>query len=211
MTDSRFILTGLLLLQLGLALGLYWHRLEPDAGDLTPVPLLDAGARVAELRISDMQQEALLVLKDGQWRLPALADLPADGAKVEAALARLKRTATGWPVTTTAASHQRFEVAPDNYQRRLVLSAGGRPVELFLGTSPGFRKVHLRRAGEEAVYAVGLSAYELPADDNDWLDKEGLASESVDRIDGPDFTLVKQADAKPEEQAEVTGRDGASN
>jgi hypothetical protein len=191
MTGNRIWLGGLLVAQLALAVGLYWSN--ERAGEVAPeAPLLAADtASVDRLRIGDGSQQVELVRAGEGW---ALADsgLPADGAKVDGALERLSSTATGWPVTTTEAAHQRFEVDRDDYQRHLRAFAGDDEVaDFFLGTSPGFRTAHLRRDGEDAVYVVGLNTFDLPADADGWLDRDLLAVPGADSIEGPDYALAK--------------------
>lgn len=198
-------LSGLLALQLGLSGALYWHG-HSSPGVEPAAPLLSVSiAAVDRMVISDGDNEAVIVRAavdtaagnpgDGGWQLPGLGELPADSARSSAALSRLAAVQTGWPVTTTAASHQRFEVADDNFQRRVQLySDGDLAADLLLGTSPGFRKVHLRRTGESSVYAVELSTFELPAGDNDWLDKSLLASPEATRIEGADLSIERVGD-----------------
>ena len=57
-------------------------------------------------------------------------------------------------------------------------SGGNILATLFAGTSPGFGKVHARLLGEEDVFSVKLSNYEIASGVDDWLDKRLLA---VDR------------------------------
>ena len=57
-------------------------------------------------------------------------------------------------------------------------SGGSILATLFAGTSPGFEKVHARLLGEEDVFSVKLSNYEIASGVDDWLDKRLLA---VDR------------------------------
>ena len=57
-------------------------------------------------------------------------------------------------------------------------SEGSILATLFAGSSPGFGKVHARLLGEEDVFSVKLSNYEIASGVDDWLDKRLLA---VDR------------------------------
>lgn len=194
MTNARSWLTALLLLQLLLAAGLLLARQGLEEGG-TPQPLLPvASSAVDRLVISDGEAQATVVRQDGAWMLPAV-QLPANASKVNDILQRLEETATEWPVTTTSSSHTRFEVAEEAFQRRVQLFQGeGQAAEFYLGTSPGFRKVHLRRAGEDAVYAVTLNAFDLPASEDAWLDQSLLAVAEPTRIVGPDYTLAESGD-----------------
>lgn len=109
------------------------------------------------------------------WRLES--GLPADDDKVNDLLDKLAELAAPWPVATSADSAERFAVTEDNHQRRLVLEDAEDVVaDVFLGTSPGYRRVHARVAGEDEVYSIDFSNYEAPTDADQWLDKGLLAA-----------------------------------
>ena len=55
---------------------------------------------------------------------------------------------------------------------------------MLLGTSPGFRKVHVRRPNEKEIYTVNLNTYDMPVADTEWLDKALLSAKDVRRIKG---------------------------
>ena len=99
-------------------------------------------------------------------------DVPANKSKIEAVLKKLSNTSAGWPVGTTGSAAERFEVTDNLFQRRLVAKAGETLVaDIYLGTSPSFRKVHARHASGGPVYSIDFSNYEVGAEENEWLDK----------------------------------------
>jgi len=56
---------------------------------------------------------------------------------------KLEGAEAAWPVATSESSAERFEVSDAKFQRRIRFFADDAVVtELFLGTSPGFRRVH---------------------------------------------------------------------
>ncbi|QID16927.1 DUF4340 domain-containing protein [Nitrogeniibacter mangrovi] len=115
----------------------------------------------------------------GQWVLPGHFDAPADAGKVKHLLDRLGTLRRGFPVATSADAPERFKVAKDHYERRLVASAGGKPVAtIYLGSSPGLRKADARSAGDDAVYAVDLATFDLPTDAGAWLDASLLDADA---------------------------------
>ena len=127
-------------------------------------------AVVDEIRISAGDDAVTVTREDDEWRLPD--GLPADPTRVTEVLDLLDGVDVRFPVATSSAARGRFEVAEDDHQRRVVLSAGGETVvDLYLGTSPAYQQVHARRAGDDAVYAIGLSNYQVPASPDQWLDK----------------------------------------
>ncbi|MCB1845932.1 MAG: DUF4340 domain-containing protein [Halieaceae bacterium] len=171
---SLVLLLGVQLVAAGL---LYRAGLQPaDEYEARPLLAVDSGA-VDRLVIADGDTETVLVRQgDDGWRLPALGDLPADSALVQAALDQVAATRIQWPVTTTAASHERFDVAGDDYQRKVQLFSGDRLVGgFYLGTAPGFRRVHLRNLEGDEVYVVEMNVSDLPATGEAWLEQTPLA------------------------------------
>ena len=145
-----------------------------SGGSVEPEPFLEFDADAVDaLSVSGGQGEVALAKKDDAWQLPE--GLPADGAKVDGVIEKLADAAGGWPVATSASVHERFELTEDNHQRRVKLSAGGDTVaDIYLGTSPGYRKTHARRADDDDIYAITFSNYEAGMKDSDWLDKSLL-------------------------------------
>jgi hypothetical protein len=141
------------------------------------------------------------VKRDGRWLLPGYHDAPADAARLQALLDRLGTASRGFPVARTADAIQRFKVAETDHQRRLVASTGDKAVAtVYLGQSPGLRKVHARTAQDEAVYAVELDAQALPVAAAQWLDAgllkvdtAALAELTVTAKGRPPLALVRAA------------------
>ena len=177
-----------------------------------PTPLLASPAvEVDRVVISDSAGKTTLEKRGGNWILPEMADLPADSPRLTAAIESIATASTTWPVTSTTASHERFEVARDKFQRRIRLYRGeNNAADFYLGTSPGLRQVHLRRAGSDDVYKVELSAADLPASDEDWLDKGLLAVAGPEQIRGVDYTLRKNDSGSwtLEQESGATAGDG---
>ena len=134
-------------------------------------PFLTFDARAVDgLAVAGEDGEVTLTKAESGWQLPD--GLPADETKVDGVIEKLADAAAGWPVATSASVQERFEVAEDNHQRRLTLSGGGEPVaDIYLGTSPGYRKAHARRVDDDDIYAITFSNYEAGTKAADWLDK----------------------------------------
>ena len=165
-----------------------------SGGTVEPEPFLEFDAAAVDaLSVSGDQGEVALAKQDDAWQLPD--GLPADGAKVDGVIEKLADAAGGWPVATSASVHERFELTEDSHQRRVKLSAGGDTVaDIYLGTSPGYRKTHARRADDDNIYAITFSNYEAGMKDADWLDKSLL------RPDGA-LTGLRYHDAAAESAA----------
>ncbi len=189
------LLAGVLVLQLVVALSLFlW---EGDrSGNFTTEPLMSfEPAQLDKLIVSDGDSEVVLSKKGEQWQLSS-AGLPVTDDKLDRLLEKLKGLQTAWPVTTTSSSHERFEVSDNKARRKISLYQGDKAVaELYVGTSPGFKKSHVRVDGQDEVYALEFNAYDAPATTKEWLDKSLLAVKSVTKIKGKDYTLSKKGES----------------
>jgi hypothetical protein len=180
-------LGGLLLLQLVAAAGLLFARGgfgEPETG---PLLAIDA-TKIDRLLIEESADKSIaLVKRDGRWFVaqpaaaageesaPPGADLPADAGKIDELLEKLAGLKAPWAVATTASARDRFEVGDENRQRHLLLESEGKTTgELLLGTSPGFRRLHVRIPGSDEIYEVDLTHFELSTTADEWLDKDVL-------------------------------------
>lgn len=171
------LLGGLLVAQIALAVFLLWRTPADAPGEGV---LIDVTAdAVAALRIEDGDGDAVSLDRDGDgWRL-AEAGLPADAGKVDEVIGKLVDLRASWPVATTAGAAERFEVTAASHQRRVELTGPDGQVLalLFLGTSPGYGRVHGRLDDSDDIYALDLSNYEVPAALDDWLDRSLLAAD----------------------------------
>ncbi len=195
MKKTIIFLTLVLAAQVGLAIALNMNRqqlapFEPTASLLA----FDRNSVDAITITGPDAAEVRLVKKDGRWILPDYYGFPADDASVAKLLETLAGMKEGWPVATTAGAAARFKVAKDDFERHIVLRHGDKVVaDLYVGTSPGFRKVHVRVAGSSDILAVGFSAYEAGTGADEWLDRKFLAldEKKIDRVVMPKFTLVR--------------------
>jgi hypothetical protein len=185
----------LLVVQLLLTIGLFAYK-KIAQPSIAAQPLLGfSSTEIDRILISDANNSAELKKVDSTWLLPGVQQLPVDQEKLSDVLQKLDGIKLTWPVTTTRSAHERFEVTATQFQRRIELFQGdSKKADLFLGTSPGFKKVHLRLAEADEVYAIELSAFEFPAAANDWLQKDLLALDDIEMIKGPDYQLLKQGD-----------------
>lgn len=136
-----------------------------------------------------------LTLQDGEWILPELNRLPANRVKLDLAIGKLMGLKSNWPVATTQDSQSRFKVASDNYQKKIQLFSHDKVIaELFLGTSPGFKKVHLRQSGSQEIYSLELNSYDFSDSATDWLDKALLQITDINKINLDEFSLEKKQD-----------------
>jgi len=193
------LLIGVLAAQLLLAGALLWQSNdEADFVSSSQVVSLDAEA-VDELIIGGIENDGKGVMLKRTikgWEMAGDPGYPADTVKVEGIIDTLATLSPGLPVATTESAQEQLEVADTVFQRRLRVKQGDQQVaDLYFGSSPGFRKAHLRKAGEQAIYAARVNVFDLPLSSDDWLDKQLLAYDTVDSLRGPGIELSRQSDA----------------
>ena len=172
---------------------LYWP--DPDimntetAGALLP---FDPDS-IDEIYVEDAQgNEAILLKMSDLWILPDLAGMPVDPQMIEKLRDSLSNRAGEWPIATTPASRQRFQVAAYHFQRRLTLIGAGELLgTIYLGTSPGFRKVHARNDAQSAIYSLPYNSYNAHANASAWLDRSLLQTSDPLRIASAQYSISK--------------------
>jgi len=189
------LLSALLGVQLLLALVVNLSGGEHDAFQAKEKLLSFEAQTVDGLQIEAEGNALVLRKKDGRWLLPDVGDFPADQASVKRLLDNLAGLRQGFPVATTSSAERRFKVADDDFRTRITLLQGDQTLaRLYVGTSPGFRKVHVRASDEEAVYAVSFDSWEASDKADDWIDKEILKLDpsEVEKLELPGVTLQRQ-------------------
>ena len=191
MSRTVTVLLLVLLIQCGITAAIFWPQQQP----VTPIPELVlapfTSESVDEIRIGDKFDNEVLLVKSGdRWLVPSMENLPADAAKVEALLQGIIEQPVSWPIGASAAARQRFQVADYHYQKSLsFFSQGEKLGSIFLGTSPGFRKVHARNESQDAIFGINFNAFDAPAISGAWLDPRLLQLRSVLRIDADLYSL----------------------
>ncbi len=190
MAKQANILIGVLVLQVYLAVGLMMNGTDSGAFASKQQLLGVKLDEIDKITITEKEGSPVLISKsDGKWLLPDHHEFPVSNDKVDGATGKLLDATVGWPVATTPSATKRFKVAADDFEKKVVFSGpNGISKTLYLGTSPGFKKIHARRDGDDNIYAINFSAYELAAKPNDWADQQYL------HIDGEDVAEIELAD-----------------
>jgi Domain of unknown function (DUF4340) len=191
---GKFLLY-LLLVQVGITIAIYRAEHNGAAG-LAKVSLVEAGPYVIdEIDIEDSMGSSVILRKVGDlWLLPTLGDLPANPEMVAKALQQLTQEDPGWSVAHTLAARQRFQVAHYHFRRKVGLSSLKQNVgTVFLGTSPGFRRVHARNQAQDEIYSVGLNLYDLPARADKWLEPRLLQIRAPMQITADGYSLHRDS------------------
>ena len=204
-----FILSGLLAAQLVLAAVVKLTGENYGAFQAEEKLLSFKKQAVDGLRIEDGTDSVVLKKQEGKWLLPESGDFPASQRDVERLLDKLAALEKGWPVAKTRGAARRFTVDEAQFERKLVLLANDdTQATLYVGSSPGFRKVYVRPGDGNEVFAVAFNTWEADAKADDWIDKDVLTFDEsdVERVEMPGLTLQREdgklqvADLGPKEQ-----------
>ncbi len=195
MKSRIFILSGVLAAQLLLAGVLNLTGEEYGAFQAEEKLLSFDKQAVSGLRIEDGTDSVVLEKQEGQWLLPESGDFPASQRDVGNLLDNLAALQKGWPVASTRAAARRFSVDEDQFERRLTLvSDDATQAILFVGSSPGFRKVYVRPGDGKEIFALEFNTWEADAKADSWIDKDilKLDESEVQRIEMPGLILHRE-------------------
>ncbi len=187
----------LLGVQLTLTAILYWPT--DDSGDANDSLLSPAAAlSVDSMTLSDDLGNAVDLEKhSGRWVLPGLHNLPANSAQIQQLLDTLTSRSPGFPVATSVAARQRFQVTSYLFRRSLVLRERGTEVAtVYFGLSSGYRHVYARREDREAIVSLDYRQHEAPATPEAWMDRGLLQVESLGGISVDGLALQRAADGR---------------
>jgi hypothetical protein len=209
---TNIVLIVLLLLQVALSAYLLWPS---DTATATGAPILKnvTTGDVTGLTITDNNARSVSFVKEGDtWTLADSDGYPANSQKITEMLDKLVGITTDRLVTKTPASHDRLQVAEDNYQRKVDITTADGVQTLYLGSSTGAAATHVRAADDNATYLTSaLATYELDTLGTSWIDvtyyqvpKDAISQVTLQNANGT-FTFVRKgsdwtlADATPDE------------
>ncbi len=198
MKSRIMVLSGVLAAQLVLAAALNLTGEEYGAFQAEEKLLSFNKQELDGLRIEDGTDSVVLKKQGGKWLLPVSGDYPASQRNVNRLLDKLAAMEKGWPVAKTRGAAQRFTVHEDQFERKLVLlSDDDTQATLYVGSSPGFRKVYVRRGDGDEIFAVDFNTWEADAKADNWIDKDILALDesNVERVEMPGL-ILQRADGK---------------
>ncbi len=191
------LLCGMLVAQLVMAVIVHVSGDEYGAYEADETLLTFDVDAVDRILIEDGSNSVVLTKQVGKWVLPEHDNFPADQQNVTQLLDKLAAMKKGWPVATTSSAPRRFKVAEDEFERRLTLLTNDDTLaQLYIGNSPGFRKVHVRNADDDAVFSVAFNPWEAGADSSDWINKNILtfSTEDLLHVEMSEFELQREDD-----------------
>jgi hypothetical protein len=196
MNRRNRILAGILLLQIVVAVIVFWPRRSPSAAAGGTGSALFPGLqadKISKLTIRDTagQQVQLARVPDG-WVMPDADNYPCVTTTVQSLLDKLVALKVDRLVTKTAASHSRLQVADQGYVRLVeFVLADGTLHKLYLGVASGYQAVHVRADSQSEVYlANGLVANDAGAQASAWI-APNYFNVSDDQLQGVTVTNSK--------------------
>jgi hypothetical protein len=207
----------LVLVQIGLVAATHLMNRTETAPSGAGLLLAFHAADIDEVLLEDGEGRHLALKKDkGRWLLPEAGSFPADTDRVQSLIDRLAAMERGWPEASTLEAAVRFKVAEDRYVRKLnLLKSGTAQAIVYLGTSPGLRKMYLRAENDPEIHTLALRQHELDVKTDRWIDTGilHLAPERIKRIELPGLLLeqgpdgLQPSDLKPGEEVIKQRRD----
>ena len=184
MNRTQKILVGVFVAQLLLIVLIRGPLAQPmTSAEARPLlPSLESfSPKKLEIRGSEDERVAL-VREDDSWHLAEVGDYPADSAKVEDLIEKLKGLKVQRPVVASSRYHSALKVTEEESERHVRIwddPSGSPEIGLFLGSSPNYRITHVRVEGDDLVYEVsGLGVYDFRQTAAAWIDTHFVNVES---------------------------------
>ena len=123
---------------------------------------------------SDPDQESMILEKiNGKWGVASADHYPVNAEKVKELTEKLEKLRSRTTVLTGSKYHEKLEVSPEKYQRKVTVSAGGETSTFYVGSSPSFKNTHVRVDGSDDVYLVNeFGTSDLGTRAWSWVDRK---------------------------------------
>jgi len=135
--------------------------------------------RVVRMAISDDEGNRVELAREaGDWVLASAGGYPADAARIDPLIEKVTGISGGRPVTRRAKNHAKLSVATSDFARKIELygDGGAELGTLYAGTSPNYNQLHVRTAGDDAVYvASGVAETDFATSSSRWIDTRWLS------------------------------------
>ncbi|MBC62169.1 MAG: hypothetical protein CMP11_06895 [Zetaproteobacteria bacterium] len=182
MSKNISLLSIILVFQLGLT-WFFQNKPSQTAVYQKTATLVDVNFdNINKINVTDNENKEIILYKDkGTWKLPDSDNFPVSQEKIDGLIKKIAGFKRPRPVGTSEIAAKQFSVSDDKFERKIDLFENDKKITtIFLGTSPGFRKVHLRLASEELTYSVEFNTYDVPTKDQDWFEKDLLVFDKKD-------------------------------
>jgi hypothetical protein len=106
------------------------------------------------------------------WGIADADDFPADETKVKDFLKSLGKMRVRSVVVTSSKYHDKLEVSEKKYQKKVTITQDGKDTTFFVGSSPSFKNLHVRRDGsDEVLLANEVSSGDISDRAWGWVDR----------------------------------------
>lgn len=173
LTRFHKILIAALAVQVVLAVVMLAHR----GGETAAKPeLVLAGfdaSKVTKVAVyaKDATKPIELVRQGTTWVVGSSYDYPVSGSKAGDLLASLAKMSATGPIATQASHDKQLRVGDGDFERKLVITAGGKDTTVFIGAPAGARRTAIRVGGDPRIFAVaGIGAGSIGAEPREWVD-----------------------------------------
>lgn len=179
---NKNLLLAVLALQIALVA---WLNLKDESGSTESLAVMDVPVNQVDRVVVQKGENAIdLVRATNGWLMASNYDLPVAAGRIERVLESLSKQQLAWPISTSSSALERFKVSDDDPDRRVILKQGETVVaEWLLGSSPGFKQLYARKAGDERVFVLTLNDYDFSMAMDSWLDQGLLSAEDIKRIE----------------------------
>lgn len=166
------ILVVVLAVQIILSIVVFWPNPSATAGGEPIFPGLKADDIVALTVMDDQGNKIALQKTDDDWIVADTDGYPAVENKITPTLEKIATLNKGRLVTRTDASHQRLQVAADNFLRRIDFeTTDGSGYTIYLGSAPHYAATHFRLHGQDETYLTSeLATFATNATSDRWID-----------------------------------------
>lgn len=195
MKKLTIILSSVLALQVLLSIILLTQKQDTGAFQ-SDQALLEINQDTLDAVSIEEKGKSPLIIKqaDKGWVLPGYFNMPAAKEKIESILDKLSGFKKGWPVAKTEEAAPRFKVADSDFERKIIFKKGDKALKtLYLGSSPGFKKIHARVDGQDEIQSIEFSAFEVSVNPEDWMQSDliKIDPEQLTQIETSDIALSK--------------------
>ena len=187
MTRLNKFLIGLAIAQVALAI--FVVARSGGSVELAQTPVLAGfdAAQVTRLQVFENGSDKGidLVKKASGWVLASKWDYPVDSSKIDAAIGPLAKLTAGDPLATSAVKHKQLKVADNDFEKKVVITAGGKDTTLFVGATRS-RRTALRIGGDDRVLgATGVPVGALSSVPRDWVfpSYSDIPRDDIDKIE----------------------------
>lgn len=184
------ILVGVFVAQIVLAVLLFVQG--KNSAEFSREPLIAASIEdVDSIEVVGSDGEIKMTKLGSDWFFDS--GLPVREENIDFLLDALAELQTAWPVASTPAARERFKVAEETFERKIILRQDDKELaKVFVGSSPSFRHSHIRMAEKDEIYSLVFDAYATPASVDGWLDTRLLRPEGkIQEISNGSSGLVK--------------------